>query len=67
MLPDALSDAAARAKGKLKPIVAENLDFMAKKKAMAQLSPKGARMLSGLLYEKYRQLLEAKCFRARVD
>jgi hypothetical protein len=32
-----------------------------------QLSPKGARMLSGLLYAKYRQLLEAKCFRAGVE
>jgi IS605 OrfB family transposase len=51
----------------LKPVVAENLDFAAKKKAMAQLSPRGIRMLLGLLYAKYRQLLEAKCFRAGVE
>ena len=57
----------AWARDELKPIVAEDLDFAAKKKAMAQLSPKGARMLSGLLYAKDRQLLEAKCFRAGVE
>ncbi|MGA9916885.1 MAG: transposase, partial [Paraburkholderia sp.] len=67
VLSDALKKAVAWAKDELKPIVAEDLDFTAKKKAMAQLSPKGARMLSGLLYAKYRQLLEAKCFRAGVE
>jgi hypothetical protein len=67
VLSDALRKAVAWAKDELKPIVAEDLDFTAKKKAMAQLSPKGARMLSGLLYAKYRQLLEAKCFRAGID
>jgi hypothetical protein len=35
------------------------MDFTAEKKAMAQLSPKGARMLSGPLYAKIRQQLEA--------
>ena len=67
VLSDALSAAVAWAKDELKPIVAEDLDFAAKKKAMAQLSPKGARTLSGLLYAKYRQLLTAKCFRAGVE
>ncbi|NIE63125.1 transposase [Burkholderia sp. Ax-1719] len=67
VLSDALSIAVAWAKDARKPVVAEDLDFTAKKKAMAQLSPKGARMLSGLLYAKYRQLLEAKCFRAGVE
>jgi IS605 OrfB family transposase len=67
VLSDALKKAVAWAKDELKPIVAEDLDFTAKKKAMAQLSPKGARMLSGLLYAKYRQLLEAKCYRAGVE
>jgi hypothetical protein len=52
VLSDALSAAVAWAKDELKPVVAEDLDFAAKKKAMAQLSPKGARMLSGLLYAK---------------
>jgi IS605 OrfB family transposase len=67
VLSDALSDDVAWAKDEPKPIVAEDLDFTAKKKAMAQLSPKGARMLSGLLYARYRQLLEAKCFRAGAE
>ena len=66
-LSDALTTAVAWAKNTRKPVVAEDLDFSAKKKAMAQMSPKGARMLSGLLYAKYRQLLEAKCFRAGVE
>ena len=67
VLSDALTAAVAWAKSARKPVVAEDLDFTAKKKAMAQLSPKGARMISGLLYAKYRQLLEAKCFRAGVE
>jgi IS605 OrfB family transposase len=66
-LSDALQVAIAWAKEVRKPIVAEDLDFNAKKKAIAQLSAKGARMLSGLLYAKYRQLLEAKCARAGVE
>jgi len=66
-LSDALTAAVGRAKDAGKPIVAEDLDFSAKKKAMAQLSPKRARMLSGLLYAKYRQQLAAKCFRAGVE
>jgi hypothetical protein len=48
-------------------LVDEDLDFTAKKKAMALLSPKGARIFSGLLYARYRQLLDAKCFRAGVE
>ena len=57
------------ATSRLRPIavIAEDLDFAAKKKGTAQLSPEGARMLSGLLYAKFRQLLEAKCFRADVE
>ncbi|AMV48420.1 transposase [Paraburkholderia caribensis] len=66
-LSDALTAAVNWAKETRKPVVAEDLDFTAKKKAMAQLSPNRARMLSGLLYAKYRQLLEAKCFRAGVE
>ncbi|MGB8423432.1 transposase [Paraburkholderia sp.] len=67
VLSDALKEAVVWAKEARKPVVAKDLDFTAKKKAIAQLSPKGARMLSGLLYAKYRQLLEAKCFRAGVE
>ncbi|CAG9222041.1 hypothetical protein BCAR13_440120 [Paraburkholderia caribensis] len=67
VLSDALSAAVAWARVELKPVVAEDLDFAAKKRTMAQLSPKGARTLSGRLYAKYRLLLEAKCFRAGVE
>ena len=67
VLSDALPAALARARDELKPFVAGDLDFTAKKQAMAQLSRKGARVLSGLLYAKYRQLLEAKWFRAGVE
>jgi IS605 OrfB family transposase len=67
VLSDALEEAVAWAKDEFRPVVAEDLDFTAKKKAMALVSPKGARMLSGLLYAKYRQLLEAKCFRLGAE
>ncbi|QQX86703.1 IS200/IS605 family accessory protein TnpB-related protein [Cupriavidus necator] len=67
VLSDALSTAVTLAKAAGKPLVAEDLDFSSKKKALGQLSPKGARMLSGLLYAKYRQQLEAKCHRAGVE
>jgi hypothetical protein len=46
-------------------MVAEDLDFTAKKKAIAQFSPTGAYMLPGTAVRKYRQLLEAKCGQGR--
>ncbi|HKR40416.1 MAG TPA: hypothetical protein VJU59_12180 [Paraburkholderia sp.] len=49
VLSDALTEAVRWARHARKPVVAEDLDFTAKKKAVAQLSPNGARMLSGLL------------------
>jgi len=67
VLSDALSVAVSLAKTARKPLVAEDLDFSAKKKALGQGSPKAARMLSGLLYAKYRQQLAAKCHRAGVE
>ncbi|WP_232072279.1 transposase [Paraburkholderia pallida] len=67
VLSDALTEVVRWARRARKPVVAEDLDFTAKKKAVAHLSPKGARALSGLLYAKCRQLLEAKCFRAGVE
>lgn len=66
-LSDALTEAVNWAKTLRKTVVAEDLDFSAKKKALARLSPKRVRMLSGLRYAKYRQLLETKCFRAGVE
>jgi hypothetical protein len=36
-------------------------------KAIAQLFPRRAWMLTGLLNAKYRQLLDVKCVRARVE
>ncbi|MGN5478188.1 IS200/IS605 family accessory protein TnpB-related protein [Cupriavidus basilensis] len=67
VLSDALSHAVRLARDAGKPLVAEDLDFSAKKKALGQASPKAARMLSGLLYAKYRQQLAAKCHRAGVE
>ncbi len=67
VLFDALSAVVNLAKTVRKPLVAEDLDFSAKKKALGQASPKAARMLSGLLYAKYRQQLAAKCHRAGVE
>ena len=66
-LSDALSQAVGLARDARKPLVAEDLDFSVKKKALGQASAKGARMLSGLLYAKYRQQLAAKCHRAGVE
>ncbi|MFJ1257156.1 hypothetical protein [Cupriavidus sp. CuC1] len=67
LLSDALCVAVGMAKAARKPLVAEDLHFSAKKKALTQARPRGARMLSGLLYAKYRQQLEAKCFRTGVE
>jgi hypothetical protein len=50
---DALTAAVNWEKNARKAVVAEDLDFSAKKKSMAQLSRKGARMLSGPLYAKF--------------
>ena len=66
-LSDALSQAVRLARDARKPLVAEDLDFSAKKKALGRASAKGARMLSCLLYAKYRQQLAAKCHRAGVE
>ena len=69
VLSDALTEAVAWAEQTRKPIIAEDLDFTAKKKVMAQLSPRGARMLSGPLYAKYRQVARSEMLpgRRRTD
>ncbi|WP_244179593.1 hypothetical protein [Paraburkholderia aspalathi] len=64
VLSGALKEAVVCAKEARNPVVAEDLDFTAKK-AIAQLGPKGARMLSGLLYAKYRH--EVLPCRRRTD
>ncbi|QQX86573.1 hypothetical protein JJQ59_27760 [Cupriavidus necator] len=61
VLSNALSKAISLVRESTKPLVAEDLDFSAKKKALGQLSPNGARIPSCLLYAKYRQQLVAKC------
>jgi len=61
---DAVLQLGRRTRGK--SIVDEDLNFTAQKKAMAQFSPKATRIVSGL-YAKYRQLFEARCFRAGVE
>lgn len=67
VLSDALSQTIRLAREVRKPLMAEDLDFSAKKKALDQASPKAARMLSSLLYAKYRQQFAAKCHRAGVE
>jgi len=68
-LSRALQEVVEWAVEKQKPIAAEELDFTAKKRALRDggASAAQARMLSGLIYAKYQQLLEAKCFRAGVE
>jgi hypothetical protein len=51
VLSGVLTAAVAWARETRKPVVTEDLDFSATKKAMAQLGPKGARMLSAALRE----------------
>ena len=63
---DALTAAATWAKDSRTSLVAEDLNFTAKN-AASQLSPKGTRLPSGLLYAKHRQLHLAKCFWGSVE
>jgi transposase len=45
----------------------EELDFSAKKKELAKMGEKRARMLSGLAYAKYQQLAQSKAARLGVE
>jgi IS605 OrfB family transposase len=63
----ALKQVVAWAKEVRKPIIAEELDFTKKKRALKQLGPVRAKLLSTLPYAKYRHLLDGKCFRAGVE
>ena len=63
LLSDALQQVVTYALAQHKPVVMEDLDFSAKKKQLASASPARARMLSGLAYAQYQQLLVSKCFR----
>lgn len=49
------------------PIVVEKLDFSDKKKRLREMSSRHNRMLSGLAYSKFLQLLKARCFRLGIQ
>lgn len=49
------------------PVAIEDLDFAAKKQELRGLGAKYARMLSGLAFAKYKQLLQAKLARAGIE
>lgn len=63
LMSDALQQVADYALTAKKPVVVEDLDFSAKKKQLASVSPAQARMLSGLAYAQYTQLTVSKCHR----
>ena len=67
LMSDALQQVAEYALAERKPLVIEDLDFSAKKKKLASMSPAQARMLSGLAYAQYLQLTESKCFRMGLE
>ena len=67
LLSDALEPVIEWALRVKKPVVVEDLDFEKKKKDMGQMSAAQARMLSGLAYAKYQQLVASKCHRRGVQ
>ena len=66
LLSDALEQVLEWALRAKKPIVVEDLDFEQKKKQLGQMTAAQARMLSGLAYAKYQQLVASKCHRRGV-
>ena len=60
-LSEALKVVTKYALEKQKPIVREELDFKKKKLQLKQLSKKQAKMLSGLGYAMYKEMLDDKC------
>jgi IS605 OrfB family transposase len=67
ILSDALDKVLAIAKGHCCPIAIEDLDFTAKKRELTKLGVKGARMLSGLAYARYKSLVLAKAARSGIE
>ncbi|SMB97059.1 IS605 family transposase OrfB [Thermanaeromonas toyohensis ToBE] len=57
-LGEAVKKAVLYAKAQGKPVAIENLDFAAKKRALRELAPRQRRVLSGLLYKKFRSMVE---------
>ena len=58
---------AARCAAAGKPLVLEQLDFRQRKKALAELNPRAARLLSSFYYSKMGSALRTACFRAGVE
>lgn len=67
LLSDALEMVVEMALAVQKPVVVEDLNFEKKKKQMDQMSAAQSRMLSGLAYAKYQQLIASKCHRRGVQ
>lgn len=67
LMSDALQQVVQHALTQRKPIVIEDLDFRGKKKQLASMSAGRAKMLSGLAYAQYQQLMASKCFRFGVE
>jgi IS605 OrfB family transposase len=60
ILSDALDKVLAIAKAHCCPIAIEDLDFTGKKRELTKLGVRGARMLIGLAYARYKSLVLAK-------
>ena len=63
---DIAKEVVAQACSSKKPIVLEKLDFQAKKRTLAQTSPKFARMLSSFAYNSIREAIKARAYREGV-
>jgi len=66
-LGEAVKKVVLYAKEKGKPIAVEDLDFAKKKQALRELGTKRARVLSGLAYKQFREMVESCAFREGVE
>jgi IS605 OrfB family transposase len=66
-LSEALKIVIEYAVDQAKPIGCENLDFKKKKQNLKQMSPKQAKLLSGVAYSTYQSMLQSKCEMAGIE
>lgn len=67
LIGDLAKAIAARCAAAGKPLVLEQLDFRQRKKAIGELNPRAARLLSSFYYSKMGSALRTACFRAGVE
>ena len=67
LIGDLAKAVAARCAAAGKPLVLEQLDFRQRKKALGELNPRAARLLSSFYYGKMGSALRTACFRAGVE